>query len=1046
MQAKILNASAGSGKTYQLAYKYVHDVVQQPTLYRHILAVTFTNKATEEMKSRILKEIHLLASGGESAYLARLCQELKLDAATVRKRAAEARTRILHDYSRFTVLTIDTFFQRILRAFIKELGIDLDYNVEIETASVLAKSADSLIEAIATDRDLLHWMTGFVEERIDEGRKWDVRDGILSLGGELFKEKNRATLVSPRSKKELRRIVLEATAHAEATKQQMRAAATEAVEIIRTAGLAATDFNGKSRSFVHYFYTVAAGELKAPTATAQRQSQTMEGWCAKGSPAETLVPRLQPLLATLCDIYARNIRAWNTCDLLRENYRSFALLSDLYAQVQRLCDEQNMLLLSETKYLLSEFIGRNDAPFIYEKAGTRYDRFMIDEFQDTSVREWENFLPLLKNAMAQSEETSVFIVGDIKQSIYRWRGGDWRILHEKARTELGAENVTVENLEENWRSLPQVVEFNNRMIERLVAADNAALNARIDEAAARGDIGRNAAVQLRDRLADAYAGHAQKSRRQAPVGGYVSVETFDERPPVVERICQLLDRGFRPSDIMILVRGATDGAKIASELLDFKSRNEDPRYRFDVMTQEALVIGNAPISSFVTAALRLTLNPDDTLNRAIYNRYLGHGFDRPLTEEERTFFRSIRLLSPEEAFERIVMRHGLQEDRQQTAYLQAVHEQIMAFCTNKIADIPLFLNWWDDQGSNRSLTVERNEQAIEILTVHKAKGLENKAVLIPYCSWQLEPKASGNVQNIVWAEAQGDIPEAGCFPVRFKKTMAESGFSEEYYRETVYAHVDNINLLYVALTRAAESLHIFIPQRGTRHVGSLLLEQLTADGEEARLEELTGRYTRGEENERFEFGDFSGPADTARKGNEARHTVLEHYPTAQADLRLRLPSQRYFEEETATELSPRNQGIMMHRAFENAETEADIEKAIEGMERDATLNVSEAAQLRDTIARALADPTAREWFDGHWQRIRNENEIIIPGQPTTRRPDRVMIDGERAVVVDYKFGEHAPARYRRQIGDYCALLRDMGYGRTEGYLWYVKLGKIERVE
>ena len=354
--------------------------------------------------------------------------------------------------------------------------------------------------------------------------------------------------------------------------------------------------------------------------------------------------------------------------------------------------------------------------------------------------------------------------------------------------------------------------------------------------------------------------------------------------------------------------------------------------------------------------------------------------------------------------------------------------------------------WWDDQGSNRSLTVERNEQAIEILTVHKAKGLENKAVLIPYCSWQLEPKASGNVQNIVWAEAQGDIPEAGCFPVRFKKTMAESGFSEEYYRETVYAHVDNINLLYVALTRAAESLHIFIPQRGTRHVGSLLLEQLTADGKEARLEELTGRYTRGETTERFEFGEFTGPADTTRKGTETLHTVLERYPTAQADLRLRLPSQRYFEEETATELSPRNQGIMMHRAFENAETEADIEKAIEGMERDATLNASEAAQLRDTIARALADPTAREWFDGHWQRIRNENEIIIPGQPTTRRPDRVMIDGERAVVVDYKFGEHAPARYRRQIGDYCALLRDMGYGRTEGYLWYVKLGKIERVE
>ena len=182
MRAKILNASAGSGKTYQLAYKYVRDVIGQPGLYRHILAVTFTNKATEEMKSRILKEIHALASGAASPYLENLCRELSLDERSVRKRAAEVRSKILHDYSRFTVLTIDTFFQRILRAFIKELGIDLNYNVEIETASVLSKSADTLIEQITVDRDLQRWLTDFVQERIDEGRKWDIRDGILSLG------------------------------------------------------------------------------------------------------------------------------------------------------------------------------------------------------------------------------------------------------------------------------------------------------------------------------------------------------------------------------------------------------------------------------------------------------------------------------------------------------------------------------------------------------------------------------------------------------------------------------------------------------------------------------------------------------------------------------------------------------------------------------------------------------------------------------------------------------------------------------------------------
>ena len=813
MRARILNASAGSGKTYQLAYKYVRDVVEQPTLYRHILAVTFTNKATEEMKSRILSEIHTLASGGKSGYLASLCTELSLDERTVRTRAREARTRILHDYSRFTILTIDTFFQRILRAFIQELGLDLNYNVEIETASVLSKSADALVEQIRIDEELQRWLTAFVQERIEDGKRWDVREGILALGNEIFKESNRETLSAERSKAELDRIVGKATGRAKAGKKEFQELGVRAMNLMNTAGVTTADFTGKSRSFAGYFAAAAAGEIKAPTATVRKMSATTEGWCAKDSPALPLVAELQPLLAELCARYDRSIRFWNTTDLLRENYRSFALLQDLYGKVRQMCSDENVMMLSETKNILSEFIRHNDAPFIYEKVGNRYDRFMIDEFQDTSTREWENFLPLLGNAMAQSEQTSVLIVGDIKQSIYRWRGGDWKILHSQAQAQLDPASTEVEILRENYRSLPAVVEFNNEIIGRVVETDNRALNETLDEAAAKGGINPAAAAALHDTLRDAYRGHAQTPRRRSDRPGYVSVSTFAEQPPVVERICEVLDKGFRPRDIMILVRGATDGAKVAAELLDFKRRNTDPRYRFDVMTQEALIVGNAPVSSFIAASLRLSLNPDDSLSRAVYNHYLGRGFARPLSDDERTFFRSIRLLSPEEAFERIVMRHGLQDDKQQTAYLQAIHEQIIGFCSSKIADIALFLDWWEQQGQNRSLSVEESETTVEITTIHKAKGLEKRVVLIPYCSWQLDPKSGGNVTNIVWAEAHGDAEAVGRFPVKYKKSMAESGFSAEYYRELVYSHVDNVNLLYVALTRAAESLHVFIPQK-----------------------------------------------------------------------------------------------------------------------------------------------------------------------------------------------------------------------------------------
>lgn len=1046
MRARILNASAGSGKTYQLAYKYVRDVVEQPGIYRHILAVTFTNKATEEMKSRILKEIHLLASGQPSSYLDNLCRELSLDAATVRRRAREVRSKILHDYSRFTVLTIDTFFQRILRAFIKELGIDLNYNVEIETASVLTKSADTLIEQITTDRDLQRWLTDFVQERIDEGKKWDIRDGILTLGGELFKEKNKDALSAARPREELARIVGEATAHAAATKKRMQDAAAEAVRIIGDAGASVADFPYKGSGFAAYFYAVAGGSFERYGSRAEAACTRDEAWGKLGSTAQGLRPRLQPLLREMCGLYDENVRAWNTCDLLRENYRSFALLSDLYAKVQQMCDQENMMLLSETKYILSEFIGHNDAPFIYEKVGNRFEHFMIDEFQDTSVKEWENFLPLLQNAMAQSEATSVLIVGDIKQSIYRWRGGDWKILHSQAQRALGADSTELVNLTENYRSLPAVVDFNNKAIGRVVEADNRALNATLDEAAARGDMDARTAAGLRDTLCDAYREHAQTPRRLGGRPGYVSVETFAERPPVVERICEVLDKGFRPCDIMILVRGATDGARVAAELLDFKRRNDDPRYRFDVMTQEALIVGNAPVSSFIAAALRLSLNPDDSLSRAVYNHYLGRGFDRPLPGDERTFFRSIRLLSPEEAFERIVMRHALHDDRQQTAYLQAIHEQIIGFCASKIADIALFLDWWEQQGQNRSLSVDESATTVEITTIHKAKGLEKRVVLIPWCSWQLDPKSGGNVTNIVWAEAQGDAGAVGRFPVKYKKAMAESGFSAEYYRELVYSHVDNINLLYVALTRAAESLHVFIPRKGGKSVGGLLLQSIGADGDKALLDGTEGRRTATEEGERFEFGLFTGPVPGGGKASDSVHVVLENYPTARADLRLRLPSQRYFEEEDEVELSPRNFGILMHKAFEQADDRQQIYEAVQRMRDDGTLSPGEAEALRGMIARVLAHPVAGEWFGGGWQRVRNENEIIVPGAGSTRRPDRVMIRGTRAVVVDYKFGSRDPGRYRRQVGEYLGLLRQMGYTQCEGYLWYVKLGEIEKVE
>ena len=1046
MRARILNASAGSGKTYQLAYKYVRDVIDAPERYRHILAVTFTNKATEEMKSRILLRIHELASGAPSPYLGTLIDELHLSAEEIRTRARTVRTFILHDYSHFTVLTIDKFFQRILRAFIRELGIAPDYNTEIETDAIVSRSADLLVEQITLDAELRRWMMEFVQERIDEGRRWDIREGVLALAGELFKERNRPALTVTRSKEELRGIVDRAVGEMRRTQQAMQQLARQAVERIAAAGLSINDFLYKDKGFAAYFYRTARGTFDIYGARVRDACTRDAAWGKAGSATQALRAELQPLLNEMCAIYDRHARFWHTTELLRENFRSFALLSDLYARVQALCNEENMMLLSETKYILSEFIGHNDAPFIYEKAGTRFDRFMIDEFQDTSVREWENFLPLLQNAMAQTDDTSVLLVGDIKQSIYRWRGGDWRILHTQAREALGPEGTEVVQLRDNYRSLPTVVEFNNRIIDGIVATDNARLNATLQQAADEGRLPTAEQAALTDTLSHAYCDQAQRAARRGKTSGYVRIATFDEEPPVVATICEALDRGFRPKEILILVRSNSEGTKIAETLLAFKQRNSDPRYRFDVMTQEALTVGRAPICTFVVAVLRLAVKPADPMARALYNDYLGRNYDAPLSDDELSFGRAIRLLSPEEAFERIVMRHELQERRDEIAYLQALHDAVIRFCARKTADLPLFLRWWDETGCNQSLSVDQSETTVGIMTIHKAKGLQNKVVILPYCSWPLDPDASKS--PIVWSTAHTEATESlGAVPVRYRNDMAQSHFSTDYYREVVYTHVDNINLLYVALTRAEEALYVYIPKKArTRdHVGNLLLGCIASDGAVCMLGDLHGTTTETEIGIAHLFGEVSGPEQHASEPEAAHHLVLQQYTTSQADLRLRLPSQRYFEEEEQAELAPRNMGILLHKAFEHATTAAEIDTAIVAMQEDGVLSTAEGGQLRRAVARVLEDARVREWFEGPWDAVRNEEEIIVPQSNRQRRPDRVMLRAGRAVVVDYKFGERDPERYRRQLRDYASLLHRMGYAQTEAYLWYVKLGTIEQV-
>lgn len=1048
-RAKILSASAGSGKTYQLAYKYVRDVVERPELYRAILAVTFTNKATEEMKSRILREIHILAAGERSNYLDKLCAELEMPEHAVRKQALRARTLILHDYSRFSVLTIDKFFQRIIRAFIKELGIDLNYNIELDHSSLLSRSADRLVEKIADDADLKRWMLEFVEERINDGVRWDMRGDLRSLGNEIFKERSKERTKLRKSKEELGKIVANIVADAERAKNYIKSLGQRSVDIIAEHGLSADMFAGKSRSFVFRFYKYAEGDLSAPTATMLKAADDIDAWYAKDASANVrdAAVELQPILQELCNAFPDVEKRVNTAKLLRGNYRSFALLADLSEQVDKICDEENIMVLGETKHILSTFVDGSNAPFIYEKVGNRFERFMIDEFQDTSVREWQNMLPLLQNAMAESEACSVFIVGDVKQSIYRWRGGDWRLLQDVAIGDLGRDSVHIDRLEQNFRSLEKVVDFNRNLIDSVVATDNQYINNIVDNALNSKHISESLHASLHDIVSTAYDKHKQVLGKKYDDEGYAEITFFDttlDDSPFIEVIEDAINRGYRYRDILILVRGKSDGRKVAERLFAYK---EQSKRGFNVLTSDSLTIENSNITQFIISLFRLAVDPTNDIERGVYNRFLGNSLEHKFDNRECEFLSHIAHLSPMEAFEAVVVEYKLYERNGQVAYLQAMHEGIVSFSTSRISDIQHYLNWWDEKGKNETLSVEMTDDTIEISTIHKAKGLERDVVIIPYCKWDTAPRAA--LQSVVWSKATaGDAAEIGEFPVVYGKDMQNSAFTPDYYTELVMSHVDAVNLLYVAVTRASKELYVIVPTK-------LNTKSKSSDS----INDIVPLLTVAA-NTYFPDAEICSDVDGVHRKIHRHGTklnikerevkrgvdsvVLDDYTSHLPDVKIHYPSRRFADEGISFGSASQRLGIRLHRVFEGAVTFDDLERNITRMENDALISTAEARELRDNISRFMANEVVCEWFTKAWDDVKCEAQIFATDE--IRRPDRVMISGRRAVVVDYKFGDKTFSRYLGQVEQYMKLLNEMNlYDEIEGYVWYINLGEIDKV-
>ena len=1076
MKLAVYKASAGSGKTYTLASEYLRLALANPNsqrAFRSILAVTFTNKATEEMKARIVNLLDKLAKNEEPALANQLNLQLKLTPDKLQQRSLQLRNAILHGYSHFSIVTIDRFFQQILQAFVREAGLRPGYTVELDSDRILDEAIARVWEDASSDSSLYQWLLTLVEANIDAGKTWNITPKLKDLGREVFSESylyfsdtfkeklgSKATLNSYLNN--LNQLVSD-------FEQQMKLIGSEALQYIASCQLAVSDFKYGDKGAAGYFSKLLNGSEYAPTKRAEQVLADPDGWASKTSPKHIDIKaashRLTILLEQAVNLWNTKGVLYNTALVLLKNFLYLGLFSDLSKNITLVSNEENMLPISSSVYLLNRLISDSDTPFIYEKTGVQFRHIMIDEFQDTSRGQWHNFLPLVRNSLAEGNFSMV--VGDVKQAIYRWRNGDWKILGHQLPYDFSSYGIAENELSANWRSKGIIITYNNALFATLSASLQQTINNELDTLAIAEE--RKAALQRI--VTSAYSQTKQQLAPNTKVDeGFVSIEVVsneEERKStdiVLEKLPMLIadleDRGYEPKDIAILVRRGVEGQQVADTLLSHKQQSGDTAHCFDVISQDSLFLANASVVKLVIAILRLATNASNDICETFicHELYLRQQNDTVaetshsrmqtrLSAKDKHVIASLSEKPMTEAFELLIQHFGLNSKQNDLPFLQALHDVVLRYSTDHLADIGSFVRWWDEKESAKAvLSANDKQNAIRILTIHKSKGLQFKVVVIPFCSWSLTPKND----SILWLSPKVEpFNELEYIPVGYTKALADTIFYEDYFNEKAQSFVDNLNLLYVACTRAEDELHIMVPQPARKQeqaVGSLL-EGIVEAANHDTFVFGEGMQPSDTSPNLLTFGTKTVVEKTAATAAQAEQQLpITQYPSnpLHSKLKIHYESLGFFSSEDVT-MSPKAYGSLMHRIFSNIKTVDDITSAVNQVYAEGLIDKGETSLYEQKTREALSFPAASGWFSGEWE-LKNEAEFLLPKNKAAslriRRPDRVMINGSTACVIDYKFGTIERTEYQQQVKSYMQGLVQMGYTEVEGYIWYVDTKKV----
>lgn len=1061
----LYKASAGSGKTFMLAARYIGMLVRDPRSYRSILAVTFTNKATAEMKQRILSQLYGIGAGlkESDAYFDKVKELLGngFTDAQIRSNATAALEMILQDYGHFRVETIDSFFQTLMKGLARELQLGSNLTLELDTSYVIGEAVRSFLSGLKQGTEEMDNVLRFIQHNIDEENGWQIDKELSSFSEQLFKEEFtqnehviKLILQNPKVIHEYAG-KLKASDGTENSKSRdvLVSCGNRICDMIGSIGSGLDDIKKKYAGIIRSLAdgTFLEKAVSSKNNPAEKLPSGNESLFLK--PSFKKYPGLDrfesDVLLPIFDEAARTVQEYavhhNSVTAALSHLNELSLLLAIRNEIDRLNREKGRFVFADTANLLC-CLTEGDTSFVYEKTGSYIRHMMIDEFQDTSRLQWKNLGILIHECLSQND--ACIVVGDVKQSIYRWRNGDWNILNSEIERKFTAYNPKTVPLNTNRRSCSNVIGFNNM----LFPAVRDSLCRRYRE-----KFGQEFCT-----LDSAYKDVAQESTDNSPEGS-ISVKLVRDKDSVKDKpdfkmdlieqeLDRLLESGVHQGDIAMLLRTNDEITAIVNH---FSVRRPDIR----MVSSEAFQLDSSVSVRMIINAIRWISDDSDKVALASllydWNRTVQHNTipfhtlmdadpEESLPGDIGSGRSRLRQMPLYELAEHLFIALGLQGCVPEDEYVFTLLDVIRNFTSSKSAEMTDFIEAWDDKLHKQHIGTQ-NSDSIVLMTIHKAKGLEFHSVIIPFCNWEF--CSNGRKKNSMWISTDAEpFCELPLIPVDFSDDLKQSVFSDSYRDETGRIMVDNLNLLYVALTRARFNLSILSAKGPAKsglsfNAGDLIAESLQ-DKADTHITDGLLTYENGiikthlqEKSERSDNPFVPEPSDadvrmvsfglgaTFKQSNESRRFV------------------RSDDEEdrvTDSDAGYMEYGKLMHLIFSEISTADDVIPAVNRMLTSGIVgDRDEADRLGTRISKALKDVEGHGWFDGHWTLFR-ESALLFKqnGQLQKRRPDRVMTDGNETIVVDFKFAVPRDAHIH-QVQEYMELLEQMGFPNVKGYVWYV---------